>query len=310
MPLSSHLPLSASPRSVARARRWVGSICRELGREDLVESAELGVSELVTNAVLHGAEPIGIQVRGTASHPRVEVLDGSVEPPVPPTASQDDVLTTFGRGLAIVARTAASWGASIEPHGKIVWFEPAPDVRDDADPRWIIDQRHEPPHEVPSEGAVTVKLLGLDLELWSTLGRQYAELRRELRLLSMSHEHDYPLAANLTSMFDNFERQFPGSYRAKIRAAQRAGRIKTDITTSLMPESAPIFVTMSEMLDVADAFCRAERLLSLARTPEQRMFHNWMLGELIRQLEGGEPQAWRPRPAMRSRSVGARSQVG
>lgn len=310
MPLSSHLPLPASPRSVAEARRWVGRICRELGRHDLVESAELGVSELVTNAVLHARSPITVRVRGTASHPRIEVGDGSPEPPVPPGMSdEEDVLTTFGRGLAIVARTASSWGASIEPSGKIVWFEPVPDLRDDDNPQWILDRDHHLEHEVVSESALPVTLANFDLQIYRTLGRQYAELRRELRLLSLGHQNDYPLAGNLTAMFDTFERQFPADYQHQIQRAMADGRTHTDVTVPLMPESASIFVTMGEMFDVADAFCRAERLLSLARTDEQRAFNNWMLTELIRQLGGGDPQPWQGQGATESSAASA-SQVG
>jgi hypothetical protein len=60
----------------------------------------------------------------------------------------------------------------------------------------------------------------------------------------------------------------------------------------MVREAGPIFVTMTEMFDVADAFCRAERLLSIARTPVQRAFHNWLLGELVHQLDGAGAQPW------------------
>ena len=49
---------------------------------------------------------------------------------------------------------------------------------------------------------------------------------------------------------------------------------------------------MTEMFDVADAFCRADRLLSMARTPGQRDLQNWLLGELVRQLDGAEATPW------------------
>ena len=47
------LALGSGPRSVQDARRWVVGTCQDIGRDDLVECAELGVSELVTNALLH-----------------------------------------------------------------------------------------------------------------------------------------------------------------------------------------------------------------------------------------------------------------
>ena len=69
VPLTSELTLASSPRAAADARRWVGDVCERLERSDLVECAELGVSELVANAILHAAAPYKVRVRGTASPP-------------------------------------------------------------------------------------------------------------------------------------------------------------------------------------------------------------------------------------------------
>lgn len=296
MPLSSELTLASSPRAAADARRWVSDICLRLEREDLVECAELGVSELVANAILHATSPYKVRVRGTASHPRIEVVDGSTSPPEPPTPAGDeelDLLLTFGRGLAMVAQCAVAWGATIESDGKIVWFEPAPQMTDHRSAEWVIDRQDPSGTESPEDGAVEVHLIGLDVPLYLSLGRQYHELRRELRLLSLSHQSDYPLAGDLTSMFDNFERQFPESFRDQVREAEVRGLRRVDLSFPMRREAGPVLVTMAEMFDVADAFCRAERLLSMARTAPQRSFHNWMLSELVHQLDGASAQPWR-----------------
>ena len=66
MPLNlKALPLEPDPESVKEARAWVREVLERLDREDIVETAELGVSELVTNAILHGSPPITVRVRGT-----------------------------------------------------------------------------------------------------------------------------------------------------------------------------------------------------------------------------------------------------
>lgn len=311
MTLSSELTLEASPRSASDARRWVSEVCRRLGRGDLVECAELGVSELVANAILHANGPYTVRVRGTVSHPRIEVLDGSTNPPLPSTPrSGDDVefLLTFGRGLSMVAQCALAWGASIEQQGKVVWFEPAPTMHDNSSAEPVIDRNVDARPEPTSDAAVQVRLLGLDVPLYSSLSRQYHELRRELRLLSLSHQSDYPLAGDLTAMFASFERQFPESYNDQILAAETEGRSRVDLTFPMVPEAGPIFVTMTEMFDVADAFCSAERLLSLARTPHQRELHVWLLGELIGQLDGADPRAWNG--SSHADGHGSTSQVG
>nr|WP_210649380.1 ATP-binding protein [Nocardioides sp. SYSU D00065] len=277
----------------------MSEICRRLERDDLVECAELGVSELVANAIIHARAPYKVRVRGTASHPRIEVVDGSTSPPVPPSpvdVDDLDMLLTFGRGLSMVAQCAAAWGASIESDGKIVWFEPAPQMSEDGSVEWVVDQHDQTRPEPTSESAVQVHLMGLDVPLYLSLGRQYNELRRELRLLSLSHQSDYPLAGDLTSMFANFERQFPETYRRQIRDAERRGLQRVDVVFPMVREAGPIFVTMTEMFDVADAFCRAERLLSMARTASQRAFHNWLLGELVHQLDGAPAQPWAGHP--------------
>ncbi|WP_447644734.1 ATP-binding protein [Nocardioides zeae] len=61
--------LEPGPTCVQQARRWAAAVCRDMEREDLLDAAELGVSELVTNALLHATEPVTVRVRGTRAHP-------------------------------------------------------------------------------------------------------------------------------------------------------------------------------------------------------------------------------------------------
>ena len=60
-----------------------------------------------------------------------------------------------------------------------------------------------------------------------------------------------------------------------------------------MPRAtATTLVRFVELLDLADEFCRAERLLSLARSAEQRKFQAWFLTEFVRQANGNSPLSW------------------
>ena len=305
MPLNKPaLALDPDPRSVQEARRWVVSTCHELGRDDLVECAQLGVSELVTNALLHAEHPITVRVRGTVEHPRVEVSDGSRHPPVIAEHEDqelDDLLATFGRGLGIVAMCSVAWGAAIENDGKCVWFEPAraphqgnypqPEVfhaDDDAIPRSVAD-------EIDANGhGAAIRIDSLPLRQVADMRRHYRELRRELRLLSLAHQEDYPLAHDLTEVFTRFERSFPSSLGRQVAAASGNGATTVDLQLNLDPRTAPVIEQMLELLDLADEFCRARRLLSLARTPQQREFQTWYFGEFIRQARGEAPIEWPP----------------
>ena len=175
MPLSSELTLASSPRAAADARRWLSDVFARLERDDLVECAELGVSELVANAVLHANAPFKVRVRGTVSHPRIEVIDGSTSPPVPPvplTGDDLDLLLTFGRGLSMVAQCATAWGATIEADSKIVWFEPAAQMSDEGGAEWVIDVHDQHDPEPADDRAVEVRLLALDVPLYAALARQ------------------------------------------------------------------------------------------------------------------------------------------
>nr|WP_300644303.1 ATP-binding protein [Nocardioides sp.] len=296
MPLNRPaLSLGAGPRSVQDARRWVVDTCRDIDRPELVECAELAVSELVTNALLHGEAPIQVRVRGTREHPRVEVRDGSPERPVLPSAEDegDDVLLTFGRGLAIVGRCSDAWGAEIEADGKTVWFAPARTFSDTVTPGLITGVAAEP-DEVPAD-AVTAVVRDVPVEAFLEFGRHFRELRREVRLLSLAHESDYPLAKDLSDLFGDLERQLrAGTDDTPVLRAQADGAERVDLDVVVSPAASRTIERFISLLDLADEFCRQQRLLSLARSPEQRTFQEWYLQELVRQSRG-EPSVPAPR---------------
>ncbi|MCD4533453.1 ATP-binding protein [Nocardioides sp. cx-169] len=271
----------------------------DIDRSDLIECAELGVSELVTNALLHGAPPIQVRVRGTWEHPRVEVRDGSTTPPLLPSITEptdeDDLLLTFGRGLSIVARSADAWGAEIEEDGKIVWFNPAPVFSEDDGVEGVITGiAREGRSLSDSPDMIEFEIRDVPLKAYVAFHRHYRELRREVRLLALAHEADYPLAKNLSDLFGSLEQPLhDGMGAGQIEAALEAGSTTTDVHVIMERSSAKLIGRFMELLDLADAFCREERLLSLARTEEQQQFQEWFLGEFVRQANGEESLPWR-----------------
>jgi anti-sigma regulatory factor (Ser/Thr protein kinase) len=87
----------------------------------VIDDAELLVSELVTNAVLHARSASRVDVDRSDGYVRVAVRDDSSEPPLLRDNGAD---STTGRGLLLVERVARTWGVDrSSSRGKTVWFE-------------------------------------------------------------------------------------------------------------------------------------------------------------------------------------------
>jgi anti-sigma regulatory factor (Ser/Thr protein kinase) len=287
---TTKLKVDIGPRSVGLVRRWVADACIDIGRADLVDCARLGVSELVTNALLHGAPPITVAVRGTVEHPRIEVSDGSPRPPASPVDRGG--MATTGRGLSIVAKCSIAWGAEISPGHKIVWFEPASEVRPHIEPPYSLNVSDTPTTTITPSDALAVSILGADAQTCYSLLKHYRDLRRELRMLALTHSEDYPLAHRLAELIIDFEREFPQSALAQLEQALNNGEETLDIKVDMSLGLPPLIPQILEVLDLADAFCRAQQFLAIARTTDENAYCHWFLEEFSRQARGEAPQLW------------------
>ena len=297
------LVLPASPPSVKLARSWVSRVLTEIGRSDLVDAAALGVSELVTNALIHSRPPLSVRIRGTVDHPRIEVVDSSPVPPqrtpvVPEPAEVDDVnVTTFGRGLDLVAMMSSRWGSDLAHDGrsKSVWFEPTDGVRGatveggeifDFDP----DFDDGPPVD---EGRLPLRLLNVPATVFAEMRRYHFEVRREMRLLAMTAPEDYPLAAEITEAFRQSDRE-----RRAAAGVSRLDKAIHDHATTVdldysIPASAP--ATMARIRDLLAECYQAfseEHLLALRPPDVIVRLQSWYFTEFERQARGEEPRPW------------------
>jgi serine phosphatase RsbU (regulator of sigma subunit) len=111
--------LPPDPAAVRPARRF---LCTTLAGWDLgvlADTAELLVSELVTNAIRHASGSVGLRLlRGQALV--CEVTDRS---PLAPQLRTPDDFDTTGRGVQLVNMLTQRWGTRSIPGGKIVWCE-------------------------------------------------------------------------------------------------------------------------------------------------------------------------------------------
>jgi PAS domain S-box-containing protein len=111
--------LPREPRSVGRAREYARGRLLSWDLEPLVDTAELLVSELVTNALRYGEGEI--RLRLLLDRTLVcEVWDAGLVQPRRRRARDTD---EGGRGLQLVGLLSAAWGSRRTPRGKTVWFE-------------------------------------------------------------------------------------------------------------------------------------------------------------------------------------------
>jgi len=145
-PFMSHLELGALDSAVPCARRHARQVVREWGLPDLADTAELLVSELMTNAIrasasimnpfrpsTAGPEHVGSheeEEKGSMSPAvalwlfsdgrcvAIQVWDGSSEMPLRRDADAD---SESGRGLLLVESLSREWGSYRREDGKVVW---------------------------------------------------------------------------------------------------------------------------------------------------------------------------------------------
>jgi anti-sigma regulatory factor (Ser/Thr protein kinase) len=112
--------LAADPLVVAAARRHAVAVCHETLDPARCDDLALAVSELVTNAIRHGGEPVTLTIVPKDGVVRVEVTDGS---PALLSAPEPGELDPGRRGLRLVAAVCRDWGWHPLDGGKCVWCE-------------------------------------------------------------------------------------------------------------------------------------------------------------------------------------------
>jgi PAS domain S-box-containing protein len=116
---SAQMTLRPKPQQVAVGRRFTRDTLTAWQHPDLADTACLLVSEILTNAVQHARQMIGLRLHHTAREIIAEITDDNTQPPqrTLPAAADES-----GRGLTLVEALAGTWGARPSGTGKTVWF--------------------------------------------------------------------------------------------------------------------------------------------------------------------------------------------
>ncbi|WP_329119860.1 ATP-binding SpoIIE family protein phosphatase [Streptomyces sp. NBC_01465] len=114
----------AQPERIAEARRQLRDLLHDWSDQEQVDSAELMVSEMVTNVLVHTDGDAALVATATgelgARRLRVEVADASDELP---HKRRPGEMASSGRGLVLMEMLADAWGVDPRGAGKSIWFE-------------------------------------------------------------------------------------------------------------------------------------------------------------------------------------------
>ena len=113
-------PLPCGVNSPLLARRYVEQFAADRALDGATGALCVIVSELVTNAIVHGAPPIELALRYEDGEVTIEVSDGdpNIENVRLRAPGQVD---PGGRGLRVIASLADRWGTRPSQSGKVVW---------------------------------------------------------------------------------------------------------------------------------------------------------------------------------------------
>jgi len=299
-------PFPPEPASVPAARRFLRAFLYSADRADLFDAAELALSEIATNSVLHAHTPFHVSagLRDDGSL-RVEVLDRNSQLPA---QRQYTETATTGRGMGLVSALADDCGVDpLKDGGKIVWFVVRGGVAADTDAdallaAWDIDLDIE---DADDPARSEVVLLALPPTLWLAAREHHDALLRELALHAASHPDQAPpahrfaqadLARGLISTRvlaslgqaqadAQAHRTLPPGHPSPLPYAPTHLDVRIDVE----PDVAGAFAALQDLLDTAERLAANDRLLARPGLPEVAAVRDWACEQAIAQLSGVAP---------------------
>ncbi|HSL56213.1 MAG TPA: ATP-binding protein [Acidimicrobiales bacterium] len=279
--------LGVDTTAPGEARRVVDAALRRWGCTAATDDVLLCVSELATNAVVHGAPPAVLVVTDADPGVVVEVADAGpiaddftlrarvAADPAMPRSNHPG-----GRGLLIVDHLADTWGLAQRPVGKTVWCaiatgrattETAPVALRTLDVHTIVLR------EVP------VRLM-LDSE------RHLDALVGALRLAALKGD---PGSGALADELDGHRSRHVAERNTALGEALRRvheGGDRLDVTLRFVDDPGRAAPEFAAAVDAAEAWCEATGAPELVADEELARYRRWYLTEIVSQTDGRDPR--------------------
>ena len=268
------LMLPPEATSAGEARRLLRDALDGVVVEDSMDAAQVAVSEIVTNALVHAGTPMRLRVLLGTPGLRVELGDGS--PHLPHRRDYSEVAST-GRGLHVVGEVVDSWGAYPSGDGKVVWFEIA-----DGEDEYAGESEASDPANAAAAGAIEIELLNVPLLMHAAWQEHAAALLRELLLIRLDEDDDaiesHAAASDaLSVLFEQIPAPDLGDHPEAIMAAATEPSVsRTRIVLRIPASSMPHFEVLDSALVEAVAMAEDGQLLSPPTQPELQTLRHWI----------------------------------
>ena len=309
-PVERSASLPQQTDSPALARRLVGEILDLCGRAEWRSAAQLAVTELVTNAVLHAHTELLLRARCDGRALRVEVEDFNARLPVPRVYGPE---SPTGRGMALVAALTHQHGVIPTDGGKIVWFAVTDEGFTDldnsaedvliawADPAMWADETAG--NDGPPQRSVT--LACFPPTLWLAAAQQHDALLRELALYRAGAGE----AVDDLAAADRARTTVRTALEGALREARDRGQARRplppghpaplmavppvlELTVPLDEVTSADFAALQDVLDEAQRLAHARQLLVSPALPEIVAVRDWAAEQVITALAGLPPRPW------------------
>ncbi|MEU9576893.1 SpoIIE family protein phosphatase [Streptomyces chilikensis] len=279
-PSSRRLP--PRPESAGEARRFVRQVLGGF-TEDLLEDAELLVSELVGNAVLHARTGIEVSVRLRGD--RVELRVRDERPDLGPLPQQKfhQMLAT-GHGLAVVQRLATRFGVETGEGAKTVWAEIGPE----GTPREPSDWGTAAPFRGRRH---MVTLIDLPDSLFMAAHQNRRVLLRELNLAAFGGD-DLGVRPKDLAVANDVNHMISAWLDAALSEHPVAETGTRSLTLPVPSDAGLSVLVLRKVIEQAEEAAREERMLARPALPAVRALRGWLFGQIAGQLAGGHPTAW------------------
>jgi anti-sigma regulatory factor (Ser/Thr protein kinase) len=292
--LQEHHWLPAHPASAGEARRLVRALVLHAGLVERLDSAELLVSEVVTNAVLYSAQDVRLFLSADEHALRVEVYDHSPRLPVVSAGHDQDAST--GRGLALLKLCADACGVDPRPGGKVVWFRlGSHPLGDAAQTRVPVDGSPRPYEAAPAPGGtLQVQLRNAPSRLLRSWMQHADAVLRDYLLADTDREADFEAMLIAHAEASDAVARVRDHTGSQLQACSPAGSPHDHITVSI-----PIPRAAASHFDVLGAVvARATALNEMTWSPtgsqeaEFRTMTAWLCGQVREQTRGLPPEPW------------------